>query len=133
MEKHERIAVGVLCLAGAVQKKNERGYYQDEFCGGPSFDFKETKKALRLIEEVGIDWEKTSTVQDDYSQGFNGTFDPPKRVIYFATEIVLNSGEKFRFAIGEVRDLSELFKHFEPAEKFLEKLTFINHEKDSKN
>lgn len=87
LDNAEKLMWKYLLLNGGVVLNH--GYY------GTSIDFEKTQECRTLIEETGIDFEKTKGVRDDYDMEFNGTFDDAIKVTFLEGTLVTNDGKEW--------------------------------------
>lgn len=76
----------------------------DFFSSNYEYDVDETKKCMRGIKNVGIDWVKTYAVSEDCEIGFDGTFcENDNRTTTIVGNLVLKNGKSYRFGkVGHI-------------------------------
>lgn len=74
---------------------------------GKDFDARQTN-ALKIVKEVGVDWNKTQAPRSDMVSQFTDTFHDPDEKEFLEGTLVLKNGKK-QFWCGEALQVTNVF------------------------
>jgi hypothetical protein len=94
--------------AMADKEKYPKARLVHSFSGKLLANYNKTKEALDEITLHGIDYEKSSQLEDDVTYEFDSTFDPPRRVNVVLGLLVTNSGKEYFWGCVIESSLGEL-------------------------
>lgn len=83
---------------------------------GTTTDYYRAEECRKLVEEVGIDFEKTKAVRNEDDYEFNGTDEPSTKITYYAGVLMMNDGSEWEWYLDyyEPINILELIKDILP-------------------